>query len=81
MMKIIKLYHALQGDIHKHQFMTPNIAYAGSLIQQNIGEDIKGHGLIKWSLATHSGVHEQIANDWSYVSIHIKSWRWVLFSK
>ena len=61
----------LLGDIHKYQFMTPNIAYAGSLIQQNIGEDIKGHGLIKWSLADKIGSHIAITNDWSYVSIHV----------
>lgn len=65
----------LLGDIHKHQFMTPNIAYAGSLIQQNIGEDIGGHGLIKWTLATHTGVHIPIHNDWSYVSIHVDNKR------
>jgi len=59
------------GDIHKHQFMTSNIAYAGSLIQQNIGEDIGGHGLIKWCLATRTGSHIPIQNDWSYVSIHV----------
>jgi DNA repair exonuclease SbcCD ATPase subunit/predicted MPP superfamily phosphohydrolase len=63
----------LLGDIHKHQFITPNIAYAGSLIQQNIGEDIRGHGLIKWCLATQTGVHIPIQNDWSYVSIHINN--------
>lgn len=61
----------LLGDIHKHQFMTPTIAYAGSLIQQNIGEDVCGHGLIKWSLATRTGIHIPIANDWSYVSIYV----------
>lgn len=61
----------LLGDIHKHQFLTPNIAYAGSLIQQNIGEDITGHGLIKWSLSTHTGTHIPVANDWSYVNIHV----------
>jgi len=61
----------LLGDIHKHQFMTSNIAYAGSLIQQNIGEDIGGHGLIKWCLATRTGSHIPIQNDWSYVSIHV----------
>jgi DNA repair exonuclease SbcCD nuclease subunit len=41
---------ALLGDIHKHQFLAPNIAYAGSLIQQNMGEDIANHGLIKWDI-------------------------------
>jgi DNA repair exonuclease SbcCD ATPase subunit len=65
----------LLGDIHKHQFLTPQIAYAGSLIQQNIGEDIGGHGLIKWSLATRTGIHIPIHNDWSYVSIHVDNKR------
>ena len=29
----------LLGDIHKSQFFTSNVAYCGSLIQQNHGED------------------------------------------
>jgi DNA repair exonuclease SbcCD ATPase subunit len=66
---------ALLGDIHKHQFLTPTVGYAGSLIQQNIGETIKGHGLIKWSLDTCSGIHIPIANTWSYVNIDINNKR------
>lgn len=61
----------LLGDIHKHQFMTPSIAYAGSLIQQNLGEDIENHGLIKWDLSTNTGSFFPIYNDWSYVTINI----------
>ncbi len=41
----------LAGDIHKPQFMgaKKTIAYSGSLIQKNKGEDLK-HGCIKWSI-------------------------------
>ena len=40
----------LLGDIHKHQYLSKNIAYASSLIQQNFGEPICGHGMIIWDL-------------------------------
>jgi DNA repair exonuclease SbcCD ATPase subunit len=46
---------ALLGDIHKQQFLDAGRntrGYAGSLIQQNLGEDLAGHGLVKWSLGT-----------------------------
>lgn len=46
---------ALLGDIHKQQFLDPSRntrGYAGSLIQQNLGEDLTGHGLVKWSLGS-----------------------------
>jgi len=59
------------GDIHKHQFLTPNIAYAGSLIQQNLGEDVDKHGLIKWDIASRKGVHIPIKNDWSYITLYV----------
>jgi len=39
----------LGGHIHKRQFLAPNIAYCGSLIQQNIGEFHTGHGFILWN--------------------------------
>ncbi len=44
-------YHAVMlGDIHKHQHIhRPTIAYAGSLIQRNFGEDLN-HGAIRWEL-------------------------------
>jgi DNA repair exonuclease SbcCD ATPase subunit len=59
------------GDIHKHQFITPNIAYAGSLIQQNLGEDIKNHGLIKWDIESRRGEFIDIHNTWSYVTLYV----------
>jgi len=59
------------GDIHKHQFITPNIAYAGSLIQQNLGEDINNHGLIKWNIESKTGQLIPIQNTWSYVTLYV----------
>jgi DNA repair exonuclease SbcCD nuclease subunit len=49
---------AMLGDIHKHQILQeydeteskPVIVYAGSMIQQNHGEDLKGHGFLMWDL-------------------------------
>ena len=61
------------GDIHKHQFLTPNIAYAGSLIQQNLGEDVDNHGLIKWDIASRRGTHIPIKNNWSYITLYVDS--------
>jgi len=66
---------ALLGDIHKHQFLAPNIAYAGSLIQQNMGEDIANHGLIKWDIKTSRGELVQIPNEWSYTTMLIENKR------
>jgi DNA repair exonuclease SbcCD ATPase subunit len=61
------------GDIHKHQFLTPHIAYAGSLIQQNLGEDVDNHGLIKWDIASRKGVLVPIKNDSSYITLYVDS--------
>lgn len=63
------------GDIHKHQFLAQNIAYAGSLIQQNIGEDIANHGLIKWDIKNRGGQLVQIPNEWSYITMFIENKR------
>lgn len=40
---------AFLGDIHKHQFMSPRIAYPGSLRQNNYGEDLE-KGYILWNI-------------------------------
>jgi DNA repair exonuclease SbcCD nuclease subunit len=51
---------ALLGDIHKRQDMQaynpeenkPCVHYVGSMIQQNHGETLKGHGYSLWDLST-----------------------------
>jgi hypothetical protein len=61
----------LLGHIHKHQFIKPHIAYAGSLIQQNYGEPIDNHGMIIWNIATHRGVFIPIENNYIFINIDI----------
>jgi DNA repair exonuclease SbcCD ATPase subunit len=74
---------ALLGDIHKQQFLDPGRntrGYAGSLIQQNLGEDLAGHGLVKWTLAHLStgavssqpcGQFIPIPNDFGYMTFRL----------
>jgi DNA repair exonuclease SbcCD ATPase subunit len=56
------------GDIHKFSFINKEktMAYASSLIQQNFGESITNHGLIKWNLETKKGEFIQVPNNWVY---------------
>jgi DNA repair exonuclease SbcCD ATPase subunit len=61
----------LLGHIHKQQFLKPNIAYVGSLIQQNFGEKIQGHGLLLWDTKTHLAESIDIVNDYVHLNISI----------
>jgi DNA repair exonuclease SbcCD ATPase subunit/DNA repair exonuclease SbcCD nuclease subunit len=56
------------GDIHQFQFLNKSktIGYPSSLIQQNFGESIDSHGLIKWNLSTKTGEFIPVANKWVY---------------
>lgn len=58
----------LLGDIHKHQFLDSNnrIAYAGSLIQQNFGED-NTKGFLLWDINGK--------NDWNVEHVHLEGSR------
>jgi DNA repair exonuclease SbcCD nuclease subunit len=58
----------LLGDIHKHQYITKDIAYPGSLIQQNHGEEIE-HGIIKWDLVNDTSEFVKIKNDYSFITV------------
>ena len=61
----------LLGDIHNHQFIKKHIAYAGSLIQQNISEDLTKHGLILWDVDKRTGVFHRIKNNYGYLEVVI----------
>ena len=61
--------YTLLGDVHERQFLKDNIAYCGSLIQQNFGEDIDNHGLIKWDLINKTPECIDIQNDYGYITI------------
>lgn len=62
--------YTLLGDIHKRQFLSPNVAYPGSLIQQNFKEEQK-HGIIHWDLQTKQGKFVDIPNEYSYITLNI----------
>lgn len=62
----------LLGDIHKHQYLSKNVAYASSLIQQNFGEPINGHGMIVWNLKEDSSKFVEIKNDYGFLKINMQ---------
>ena len=62
----------LLGDIHKRQFLDKDerIAYCGSLVQQNHGEDI-GKGYLLWDMETLKSEYIEIPNEYGYYTINI----------
>ena len=60
------------GDTHEHQFLgeKKNLGFPSSLIQQNFGESLNNHGLIKWDLDKKRGEFIDIRNDYGYVLIN-----------
>jgi len=62
----------LLGDIHKRQFMNKakTIAYCGSLVQQNHGEEL-GHGYLRWDVPTRKSTYVEIPNDYGYYTLDI----------
>lgn len=64
--------YVLLGDIHKRQYLTKNIAYPGSLIQQNFKEE-QVHGIIKWDIINKSSKFLKIDNEYGYITLYIKN--------
>ena len=70
---------AMLGDIHMAQDLQqydetnekPIIRYAGSLIQQNHGEALLGHGLSLWNIKQRTYSHVEIPNDYGYFTIDV----------
>ena len=63
----------LLGDIHKRQFVNKKetIAYCGSLVQQNHGEEI-GKGYLLWDVPKRTSEYIEIPNDYGYYTINIQ---------
>jgi len=74
---------SLFGDIHKHQFLDKKKTqgYAGSLIQQNFGEDIENHGYIQWDIEKRKGSFVNISNDYGYYTFHLQEGKSVYLKK
>lgn len=68
------------GDIHTHQIMQnydptnnkPIIVYASSLIQQNHGEAVDGHGWCLWDMPSRSVEFIPLHNDYGYCTLEVK---------
>ena len=66
----------LLGDIHLHQFLSPTIAYAGSLVAQNAGETDPNHGILVWNVSTAQPIQTEyrvLKNRWAYTEIVVES--------
>ncbi len=69
----------LLGDIHKKQdlqyydnFLSkPAVHYPGSMIQQNHGESIDGHGFSLWDLSSKVYTHTNISNDYGFFTVEV----------
>jgi hypothetical protein len=65
--------YVMLGDIHKFQYLNKEktIAYCGSLIQQNFGED-RIHGYIKWNLEKCDSKFVNVENDYGFTTVYVK---------
>ena len=69
----------LLGDIHKTQFLqeyggpgVPEVFYPGSLIQQNHGESLTGHGYAVWDVSIRKvESYVEVKNDYGYHTIKL----------
>ena len=62
----------LLGDIHKRQYLNDEktIAYPGSLIQQNFGEDF-GKGFLVWDVDKRDSKFVNVPNDYGYYTVNV----------
>jgi len=67
--------YTLMGDIHKHQYLDKEktMAYSGSLIQQNHGETINGHGILVWDIENNTSHFQEITNDYCFYTHKVKN--------
>lgn len=69
---------ALLGDIHKYQILQersegkPIVVYSSSLIQQNHGESVKGHGWCRWNLGDYTHKFIELENDYGYYTLELQ---------
>lgn len=64
------------GDIHMRQIFNHNgviIAYPSSLLQQNFGENVSGHGFLLWDVETKQPTAYDVENQYPFYHFKIKS--------
>lgn len=66
----------LLGDVHKQQIHKTSDGmpwgYPGSLVQQDFGEGIYGHGFLLWDLQTYEATPHHITNPYGLVTLRNK---------
>lgn len=65
----------LLGDIHKMQSLEKTMWYSGSMIQQNHGESLDGHGFLLWDISKKKpkiSFHE-LFNSYGMVTLKVNS--------
>lgn len=65
---------SMGGHIHIRQLFMPNAAYCGSLVQQNIGETVDGHGYLLWTIEGRKVIEARgvdIISDHGFVRVRI----------
>tara|TARA_Y100000389_G_scaffold125559_1_gene122930 strand:- start:10394 stop:13969 length:3576 start_codon:yes stop_codon:yes gene_type:complete len=79
---------ALLGDIHKKQVFPERksgliAGYSGSLLQQNFGESLFGHGILIWNVENNqiNIKSKNIKNDYGYLKLIIKDDTWYCDNK
>lgn len=66
----------LLGDIHLRQHFKngkTNIAYPSSLVQQDFGESISGHGYLVWDVESGDYTEHDITTNYGFYQFSIKS--------
>lgn len=68
---------AMLGDNHKQQIINStdslSWAYPGSLVQQDFGESVSGHGYVKWDVVSKIGTTHDLPNDFGRITIKIEN--------
>jgi DNA repair exonuclease SbcCD ATPase subunit len=64
----------LLGGIHHYHVLPGNMAYAGSLIQQDHNETLN-HGFLVWNCDLEPE-YIAVKNDWGYVNVIVKETEW-----
>lgn len=67
----------MAGHIHKFQEIKSNgvpIVYAGSLFQQDCGENVTGHGYVLWDLEKMKYKHQEVLNDYRTYKFKLSSY-------
>lgn len=63
---------SMLNDIHLFQFFDNGTkAYSSSMIQQNYGETVQGHGFLKWSISNKSFEFIDLPNEYALIKFEI----------